>query len=217
MRSPARGWLAVDNHAEPRKQHPHLVTLVVLFALLTGAYEAFFGGNADPPAQASPPVKPATAAPAISPAGWMRPVDAPIWGGFRTPDNPDHDGVDLGADRGTPVRAASAGTVVRAKCDVAAPYGCDRDGSPQIHGCGWYVDIRHAGHVYTRYCHLLRQPDVAVDQAITAGQQLGLVGSSGNSSAPHLHFEVHLGDESSSTAVDPVPFMAEHGAPLGTG
>jgi murein DD-endopeptidase MepM/ murein hydrolase activator NlpD len=50
-----------------------------------------------------------------------------------------------------------------------------------------------------------------------AGQVIGNVGSSGHSSAPYLHLEVHLGDESSSTATDPIPFMAAHGAPLGTG
>jgi murein DD-endopeptidase MepM/ murein hydrolase activator NlpD len=71
------------------------------------------------------------------------------------------------------------------------------------------------GDVYTRYCHMQQRPLVAVDQAVAAGQVLGYVGSTGNSSAPHLHFEVHQGDESSATAVDPVPFMAAHGAPLG--
>jgi murein DD-endopeptidase MepM/ murein hydrolase activator NlpD len=147
---------------------------------------------------------------------WVVPVDAPVWGGFRTPENPSHDGVDLGAARGTPIHAASTGTVVRVRCDTTpASWGCDRDGSPQIHGCGWYVDIRHTGDIYTRYCHMGQHPDVTVDQAVNAGQVLGHVGSSGNSSAPHLHFEVHQGDETSATAVDPVPFMAEHGAPLG--
>ena len=44
---------------------------------------------------------------------------------------------------------------------------------------------------------------------------IGKVGSSGNSSGPHLHFEVHLrNDRSASGAVNPVPFMRERGAPL---
>jgi murein DD-endopeptidase MepM/ murein hydrolase activator NlpD len=61
-------------------------------------------------------------------------------------------------------------------------------------------------------------PIVAEGQPVVVGQILGYVGSSGNSSAPHLHFEVHLnGDRSNNGAVDPVPFMAAHGAPLGTG
>ncbi len=67
----------------------------------------------------------------------------------------------------------------------------------------------------TRYCHQLVQPSVQVGQHVAAGDVIGISGSSGNSSGPHLHFEVHLGDHTSATAVDPVPFMASVGAPLG--
>jgi murein DD-endopeptidase MepM/ murein hydrolase activator NlpD len=149
--------------------------------------------------------------------GWVQPVNAPIVSGFRTASRPTHDGVDLGAARGTPIRAASGGVVVRVRCNVnPASHGCDRDGSPQITGCGWYVDIHHEGDIYTRYCHMLTQPFVTVDQVVSAGQVIGIVGSSGNSSGPHLHYEVHLGDENSATAVDPVEFMTLRGAPLGT-
>jgi murein DD-endopeptidase MepM/ murein hydrolase activator NlpD len=50
---------------------------------------------------------------------------------------------------------------------------------------------------------------------VTAGQQLGQVGSTGNSSGPHLHFEVHLdGDPGSGGAINPEPWMRNHGAPL---
>ena len=53
-------------------------------------------------------------------------------------------------------------------------------------------------------------------QPVAGGQVLGFAGTSGNSSAPHLHFEVHTGYPAvSANAVDPVPFMAAHGAPLG--
>ena len=100
------------------------------------------------------------------------------------------------------------------RCNVVPEsHGCDQDGSPQVGGCGWYVDIRHDGDVYSRYCHMLRHPDVAVGQPVAAGDVIGLVGSSGNSSAPHLHFEIRVGDED-GTAIDPVPFMADKGAPL---
>ena len=55
-----------------------------------------------------------------------------------------------------------------------------------------------------------------VGQQVAAGQHIGMVGTTGNSSGPHLHFEVHLnGDRSSAGAIDPVPFMRGKGAPLG--
>ncbi len=147
---------------------------------------------------------------------WTQPVKAPIVSGFRTPERPNHNGVDLGAARGTPIHAAAAGTVTVVRCNVVpVDYGCDRDGSPGILGCGWYVDIDHAGGIVTRYCHMLTQPSVQQGQTVAVGQIIGVVGTSGNSSGPHLHFEVHLGDHTAATATDPVPFMAAHGAPLG--
>jgi murein DD-endopeptidase MepM/ murein hydrolase activator NlpD len=152
----------------------------------------------------------------VGPMGWVAPVRAAIVSGFRTPDRPTHDGVDLGAPRGTPIHTASAGVVTTVRCNISPPeHGCDRDGSPQTPGCGWYVDIEHPGGIVTRYCHMLTHPAVAEGQPVVAGQVIGIVGSSGHSSGPHLHFEVHLGDHSSASATDPVPFMAAHCAPLG--
>jgi murein DD-endopeptidase MepM/ murein hydrolase activator NlpD len=146
---------------------------------------------------------------------WVAPARAPVVSGFRTRQRPTHNGVDLGAVRGTPIRAASAGTVVVVRCNIVpAEHGCDRDGSPATPGCGWYVDLRHAGEVYTRYCHMLTRPAVVAGQAVAAGQVIGVVGSSGHSSGPHLHFEVHVGSRSEG-AVDPVVFMAGRGVRLG--
>lgn len=162
----------------------------------------------------------------VTSAGWVRPVIAPIWSGFRTSARPDHDGVDIGAARGTPIKAVAAGLVIHMECDKAEKgYNCDRDGSPSTPGCGWYLDIRHpAGgpgtkdDYVTRYCHMLRRPLVKTGDKVTAGQRIGVVGNSGHSSGPHLHFEVHLrGGRSSATAIDPVKFMRDRGAPLGGG
>ncbi|MDQ1644866.1 MAG: hypothetical protein QOJ50_1050 [Cryptosporangiaceae bacterium] len=129
--------------------------------------------------------------------------------GFRTPDRPTHNGVDLIAPRGTPIQAAADGIVITVLCQASSGT-CDRDGGMSVRGCGWYVEVAHGGGVWTRYCHMGQRPSVVVGQHVTAGQLLGFVGSSGNSSGPHLHFEVHIGDQ----AIDPVPFMASHGAPL---
>jgi murein DD-endopeptidase MepM/ murein hydrolase activator NlpD len=156
----------------------------------------------------------------ISASGWVAPVSASIVSGFRTADRPNHYGVDLGVGKGTEVRAASAGVVVTVLCGATAPdgsnWGCDRDGGAQISGCGWYVEILHAGNVLTRYCHLVSHPPVSAGQRVAAAATIGRSGSSGNSSGPHLHFEVHLnGDRSNNGAVDPARYMKEAGAPLG--
>jgi murein DD-endopeptidase MepM/ murein hydrolase activator NlpD len=158
----------------------------------------------------------------IAASGWTAPVVAAIVSGFRTPDRPTHDGVDLGASRGAPIRAAAGGVVTVVRCQAFTAsgtfWGCDQDGSPSILGCGWFLEIKHANNIITRYCHQLRQPLVTVGQLVAPGQVIGVVGTTGNSSGPHLHFEVHLnGDRSSAGAIDPVPFMRDKGAPLGTG
>lgn len=154
----------------------------------------------------------------IAASGWTIPAQGPIASGFRTIDRPSHQGVDISIPRGTPVRAAAAGVVVVAVCNAnvgGLPYSCDQDGGPWVLGCGWYVDILHAGRVITRYCHMVSRPAVTVGQYVGAGEVIGLSGSSGNSSGPHLHFEIHInGDSSSFGAVDPVLFMNQVGAPL---
>jgi murein DD-endopeptidase MepM/ murein hydrolase activator NlpD len=154
----------------------------------------------------------------ISAAGWTAPVLAAVVSGFRTASRPGHDGVDLGASRYTRIRAAAAGVVTHIECDTdsAPPYRCDSDGSPSTPGCGWYAEITHANNVITRYCHMVVRPSVHEGQSVTAGTVIGQVGTSGHSSGPHLHFEVHLdGDRNASGAVDPAAFMREQGAPLG--
>jgi murein DD-endopeptidase MepM/ murein hydrolase activator NlpD len=154
----------------------------------------------------------------IAASGWTVPVQGPIVSGFRDAGRPAHQGVDISVSHGTPVRAAAAGVVIVAACNASLgglPYACDQDGSPSVLGCGWYVDILHAGRAITRYCHLMSRPLVTVGQNVGAGQVIGVSGSSGNSSGPHLHFEVHLnGDGSSAGAVNPVAFMNQVGAPL---
>ncbi|HLU33695.1 MAG TPA: M23 family metallopeptidase [Natronosporangium sp.] len=159
----------------------------------------------------------------VTAAGWARPVPGEYSSGFRTANRPDHYGIDTTDARGTVVRAAADGTVVLVDCDASlggAPYSCDVDGSPGVRGCGWYLDILHAGGVVTRYCHLLARPDVTVGDRVAAGQPIGRVGSSGHSSGPHLHFEVELRTILSREAgeitverrqTDPVPFLAARG------
>lgn len=160
-----------------------------------------------------------TAVGQIAASGWTMPVPGAVVGsGFRTPQRPKHQGVDLIVGRYTPIHAAASGVVSVVKCDEdhSGRKSCNVDGYPGKGGCGWMVEIVHAGNVMTRYCHMVERPTVRVGQEVVAGQQIGRVGTSGNSSGPHLHFEVHLNNDRRSVgAVDPVSFMQDQGAPLG--
>jgi hypothetical protein len=144
--------------------------------------------------------------------GWMLPVSAGLVSGFRTSTRPGHDGVDLAAARNTPIRAAAAGTVTRVVCNVSRG-SCDVDGNRSLGGCGWYAEIQHAGSIVTRYCHMVRRPSVAVGQTVSKGQIIGYVGTSGSSSGPHLHFEVHTNapPATHANAVNPIWFFRARG------
>jgi murein DD-endopeptidase MepM/ murein hydrolase activator NlpD len=160
-----------------------------------------------------------SAAGQIAASGWTIPaVGASVGSGFRTASRPTHQGIDLIVKRFTAIHAAASGVVSVVKCDQdhSGRQTCDVDGYPGKGGCGWMVEIVHAGGVMTRYCHMVEHPAVRVGQRVVAGQQIGRVGTSGNSSGPHLHFEVHPNNDRRSVgAINPVPFMAEEGAPLG--
>lgn len=91
----------------------------------------------------------------------------------------NHEGVDIAAPWGTGVFVAAEGSVLRTGYDPA--------------GYGRFVEIRHPNGMTTLYGHLSRL-DVASGDAVEAGARIGLVGSTGRSTGPHLHFEVRRGD-----------------------
>jgi murein DD-endopeptidase MepM/ murein hydrolase activator NlpD len=98
-----------------------------------------------------------------------------------------HAGVDIRARYGTPIGAASAGKV---------------EFAGRKNGYGRIVIIRHQG-IKTAYAHL---SSIAVDEGdyVDAGEEIGAVGTSGNSSGPHLHFEIRrLGDQ----PIDPLSVL----------
>ncbi|MBM0201971.1 M23 family metallopeptidase [Micromonospora sp. STR1s_5] len=159
----------------------------------------------------------------VAASGWTVPLRAAVGSDYGPRDGKFHAGVDLSVPRNTVIYAASAGRVLWAGCDPSTG-NCDVDGSPSTKGCGWYVDLVHADGYGTRYCHMIRRPDVTEGDTVQAGQQLGLVGTSGHSSGPHLHFQTHQGvcagsrcDLDTSNSTNPVPFMRERGAALGEG
>jgi len=99
-----------------------------------------------------------------------------------------HTGIDLAAPLGTPVLAAADGIVV-AVAHTSVGYGN-------------YVMIAHGGGVITLYAHLL-ETDVAMGDKVARGKKIGLEGSSGLSTGPHVHFEVRINDQ----VVDPARFL----------
>lgn len=111
-----------------------------------------------------------------SPLALAWPVSAPAGEGFGPRGSGFHAGVDLIAPRDTHVGAARAGVVVYA----------GRDG-----GFGKLVIVDHGQGVTTYYAHL-RRIEVALGERVGVGDDVGRVGSTGNSSGPHLHFEVRV-------------------------
>lgn len=105
-----------------------------------------------------------------------------------------HPGVDLAVPEGTPYYAAHAGTV-----KVARWYG----------GYGYCVMIDVGNGVETLYGHSSKLL-VKEGQHVEAGDLLALAGNTGYSYGPHVHFEIRIDGK----AVDPVPFMKEHGVDI---
>ncbi|MDT4897337.1 MAG: hypothetical protein QOH25_2414 [Acidobacteriota bacterium] len=128
-----------------------------------------------------------SAVPSNVPSIW--PVVGPLRSGVGIRSNPfggssleTHKGQDISAPKGTPVKAAADGSVVIAGW---------------LKGYGWVVYIDHGNGISTRYGHLSRI-DVAVGQMLKQGEQLGLVGSTGRSTGPHLHYEVRINGQPTS-------------------
>ncbi|MCJ7421271.1 M23 family metallopeptidase [Sphingomicrobium astaxanthinifaciens] len=105
-----------------------------------------------------------------------------------------HRGIDFAAPRGTPIQAAADGVVLHA----------GRAG-----GYGNQVRLRHADGTITSYSHMASL-HVAPGTAVTQGQVIGTVGSTGLSTGPHLHYEVHR----NGRAVDPRAVEGVASAPL---
>ncbi|MGW7293232.1 murein hydrolase activator EnvC family protein [Streptomyces xiamenensis] len=108
-----------------------------------------------------------------------------------------HTGQDFAVPTGTPVRAIGSGTVVSVSCGDAF---------------GNSVIIDHGNGYYSQYAHL-SLTEVAEGSRIAVGQRLGLSGSTGNSTGPHLHFEIRLTPYVGS-AIDPAPWLRDHGVTL---
>jgi murein DD-endopeptidase MepM/ murein hydrolase activator NlpD len=103
-----------------------------------------------------------------------------------------HTGIDIAAPQGTEIHAADDGVVALVGGGTT--------------GYGNYVVIAHAGGLTTLYGHML-QPLVKQGDHVVQGQVIGLEGSTGNSTGPHVHFEVRVNGQ----PVDPTPYLPPGG------
>ncbi|MFJ8214587.1 M23 family metallopeptidase [Streptomyces sp. NPDC096033] len=110
-----------------------------------------------------------------------------------------HSGQDFAVPVGTPVHAASAGTVVKA--------GPNGGGDGPAYGNA--IVIKHADNTYSQYAHLSKIL-VKVGQKVALDDKIALSGNTGNSSGPHLHFEIRTTPNYGS-AIDPVAFLRKAG------
>jgi murein DD-endopeptidase MepM/ murein hydrolase activator NlpD len=136
------------------------------------------------PAVVAPPPPP-------PPPEYVRPGTGRLTSGYGARWGRLHAGIDLAAGVGAPISAVAAGTVV-----TAGPEG----------GYGRAVRLQHDDGTVTLYAHM-SELLVTAGQPVTAGTYLGREGSSGNSTGPHLHFEVRVGD----VPVDPAPWLIARG------
>jgi murein DD-endopeptidase MepM/ murein hydrolase activator NlpD len=123
----------------------------------------------------------------VSASGLVWPVDGPVTSGFGMRWGRMHEGIDIAVPTGTAVRASASGTVIH---------------SGWLGGYGNLVVIDHGNGLATAYAHnssLL----VSVGQGVTQGETVSLAGSTGNSSGPHVHFEVRV----NGVAVDPLLYL----------
>jgi murein DD-endopeptidase MepM/ murein hydrolase activator NlpD len=120
-------------------------------------------------------------------SGFVWPVDGPITSSFGLRWGRMHEGIDIGVGFGTPIRAAAAGTVIHAGW---------------LGGYGNLVVVDHGGGLSTAYGHQ-QEIYVSSGQQVDQGTVLGEVGSTGNSTGPHLHFEVRV----NGSAIDPLGYL----------
>jgi len=125
---------------------------------------------------------------------WPVPASSRITSTFGNRNQPTegastfHKGLDIGASTGTKIIAAASGTVVTSAYSVSA---------------GNYIMLSHGDGVYTVYMHCSKLL-VSVGQTVSRGDNIALVGSTGVSTGPHLHFGVNIGGE----YVDPSKYVS---------
>lgn len=169
-------------------------------AKATAAAQATAAAKATAAAQNKPP-KPTASITNSRGWAWPYPADRSVYSAYGWRIHPVyhvrrfHSGVDLGGTYGYPVVAARDGVVIMVRNPVE---GRNTGGS----GYGNYIVIAHDGGFSSLYAHL-KSALVRVGQEVNAGDRIGLCGSTGTSTGPHLHFEI-MNDGSTT---NPIPYI----------
>jgi len=151
------------------------------------------GATRQLPVETITPVEPSPATPSMpevpdsSVDGFIWPVNGTINSGFGPRGISSHDGIDIGAPEGTPIRAIEKGEVIY---------------SDQLRGYGNIIIVRHIGGFISVYAHneanLVRE-----GQAVSRGEVIARVGNTGRVTGPHLHFEIRK----NNAAQDPLRYL----------
>ena len=121
----------------------------------------------------------------VSSAGLIWPVSGPVVSGFGMRWGRMHEGIDIAAPTGAPIRAAASGSIIY---------------SGWMGGYGNLVVIDHGGGLATAYAHL---SSFGAGGHVAQGQTIGYVGCTGHCFGPHLHFEVRV----NGSPVDPLGYL----------
>ncbi|NJQ00286.1 transglycosylase family protein [Streptomyces zingiberis] len=211
------GWQRIyEGNRQVIGENPDLILPGQKYALDAGKPAQPDAAKAEKPAKAEKAEKPAepaaekqaepkpvaeAAQAATATTGFTAPVDAAPSTAYRAAggswSSGYHTGVDFSVASGTQVKAIGSGTVVSA--GWAGAYGNE-------------VVIRHEDGRYSQYAHL-SSLSVSAGQAVQGGTQIGLSGSTGNSTGPHLHFEVRTGPSYGSD-IDPLAYLRGQGVTI---
>lgn len=206
---------------QQRVTSPARVVLVVILAavlallagclVVPGMLFGMFFGNAKPsnerclPGGGTSVINDGSQAPYTG--EWMNPMVGRLTSPFGMRTHPvtgqrlSHSGQDIAAADNTPIHAAGSGTVTIA-------------GKSSGGNTGFMVAIDHGGGIQSRYVHMWPEDiKVKVGQKVNVGDVVGLEGTSGQSTGPHLHFEIRINGK----PTEPMAWMKAKGVTLGTG
>ncbi len=129
---------------------------------------------------------------AVAPGDFVKPTTGELTSGFGSRWGSSHNGIDIANDIGTPIYSTAAGEVVE-----SGPAG----------GFGKWVRVQHDNGTISVYGHI-HEALVSEGEQVAAGEQIATMGNRGQSTGPHLHFEIW---QDGGDKIDPLSWLQDHG------